>query len=145
MLYPVQGELGSDPCPCVFLVKLSDTESNFRYKDGFFTDSGCKTNKRIKSEAYFYFAFSGISQIKHTAINRESSKHLIHSSNNMKYSRAKRSQSSPCTQSHSLALTQKDKTKFQTQKKKWRDISAAVELWTDRTVAESVCLSLFHL
>lgn len=36
----MQGELGSDPC--VFLVMLSDTESKFKYKDGFFTDSGYK-------------------------------------------------------------------------------------------------------
>lgn len=50
MSYPVQGELGSDPCAHVFLVKLSDTESNFRYKDGFFTDSGYKTHKRIKKK-----------------------------------------------------------------------------------------------
>lgn len=42
----MQGELGSDPCACVFLVKLSDTESSFRYKDGFFTDRGYKTHKR---------------------------------------------------------------------------------------------------
>lgn len=38
--YPVQGELGSDPCGHVFLLKLSDTESNFRYNDGLFTESG---------------------------------------------------------------------------------------------------------
>lgn len=44
MFYPVHGELGSDPC--AFLVKLSDTESNFRYKDGFFTDSGCEMHRR---------------------------------------------------------------------------------------------------
>lgn len=42
IFYPVQGELGSDPCAHVFVVKLSDTESKFKYKDGFFTDSGCK-------------------------------------------------------------------------------------------------------
>lgn len=47
MSYPVQGELGSDPWAHVFLVKLSETESNFRYKDGFFTDSGYETHKRI--------------------------------------------------------------------------------------------------
>lgn len=40
LFYPVQGELGSDPCAHVFLVKLSDTESNFKYKDGFFADGG---------------------------------------------------------------------------------------------------------
>lgn len=38
--YPVQGELGSDPRRHVFLLKLSDTESNFRYNDGLFTESG---------------------------------------------------------------------------------------------------------
>lgn len=38
VLYPVQGELGSDPCMQVFLAKLSDTESSFRYRDGFFAD-----------------------------------------------------------------------------------------------------------
>jgi len=52
----VQGELGSDTFAHVFLVKLSDTESNFKYKDGFFTDSGYKTHKEKEhrlSEFYF--------------------------------------------------------------------------------------------
>lgn len=54
--YPVHGELGSDPC--VFLVKLSDTESNFRYRDGFFTERGYKTHKRINKNLYQYgFSF----------------------------------------------------------------------------------------
>lgn len=44
----MQGELGSDPWAHEFLVKLSETESNFRYKDGFFTDSGYETHERIK-------------------------------------------------------------------------------------------------
>lgn len=47
--YPVQGELGSDPCAHVFFVKLSETESKFKYKDGFFTDSGCKRTQEHKS------------------------------------------------------------------------------------------------
>lgn len=51
---------------------------------------------------------------------KESSKHLINPLNNIKYSPAKRSQASPCTRFHSLALIQKDKTTFQ--KRKWRDI-----------------------
>lgn len=50
--YPVQGELGSDPCAHEFLVRLSDTESNFRYNDGFFTDSGYRTHKRININLY---------------------------------------------------------------------------------------------
>lgn len=40
VLYPVQGELGSDPRAPVLLVKLSVTESSFRYNDGFFTAGG---------------------------------------------------------------------------------------------------------
>lgn len=52
----MQGELGSDPCAHVFLVKLSDTESNFRYKDGFFTDSGFKTQRRINNVTLFLVA-----------------------------------------------------------------------------------------
>lgn len=108
MSYPVQGELGSDPCPHVFLVKLSDTESSFRYKDGFFIDSGCKTFKTMKSEIYFV---CNISHVKHTSFNKENCKYLINSSYNIEYSQVKRSQSSPCTQFHSLALPQK-KTKL---------------------------------
>lgn len=45
----MQGELGSDPCAHVFFVKLSETESKFKYKDGFFVDSGCKQTQEHKS------------------------------------------------------------------------------------------------
>lgn len=54
----MQGELGSDPWPHVFLVKLSETESNFRYKDGFFTDSGYKTEE-IKKKSLISLVFGG--------------------------------------------------------------------------------------
>ena len=47
-MYPVQGELGSDPCAHIFLGRSSETESSFRYKDGFFTDIGYKMQKHVK-------------------------------------------------------------------------------------------------
>ena len=55
MFYPVQGELGSEPCAHVFLVKLSDTESNFKYKDGFFVDSGCEIHIIEQKQSEFEF------------------------------------------------------------------------------------------
>jgi len=38
----VQGEVGSEPSVHVLLVRLSDTESSFRYSEGFLAERGYK-------------------------------------------------------------------------------------------------------
>lgn len=122
MFYPVHGELGSDPCAHAFLVMVSDTESNFRYKVGFFTEIGCKTHRGNKKKSISLCFQWHILQRKLEQI-KLSRKCWTYSSHELKYSQVKRSQSSPCIQFHSLALREKQK-----QKEEWKRASESIQL-----------------
>lgn len=95
-LYPVHGELGSDPC--VSLVAVFDSESNFRYSDGFFTDGGYQKRESKWVDNIFLILSINHWAVEHVLIQ------MMAGGTSIKYSQMRMSQFSPCTLFHSLAL-----------------------------------------